>query len=83
MPRVGNTEQDGETRGLLAKEERLALAVTADLLAAFLSAALLPVYTLKTGTDPLSEALHSAPIGRSVDQRTNTYRVEVLLPVSV
>jgi hypothetical protein len=35
---------------LLAKEERLALAVTADLLAAFLSAALLPVYTLKTGT---------------------------------
>jgi hypothetical protein len=38
-----------ETRGALAKEERLALAVTTDLLAAFLSAALLPVYTLKTG----------------------------------
>ena len=38
-----------EARQLLAKEERLALAITADLLAAFLSAALLPVYTLKTG----------------------------------
>ena len=38
-----------EARQLLAKEERLTLAITADLLAAFLSAALLPVYTLKTG----------------------------------
>ena len=38
-----------EARQLLAKEERLALAITADLLAAFLSAALLPVYSLKTG----------------------------------
>jgi hypothetical protein len=34
---------------LLAKEERLPMVITADLLAAFLSAALLPVYTLQTG----------------------------------
>jgi hypothetical protein len=50
----GKKEPEEETveadwRQLLAKEERLAMAITADLLAAFLSAALLPVYTLQTG----------------------------------
>ena len=41
--------KEGEDDLLLAKEERLARAIMADLLAAFLSAALLPVYTLKKG----------------------------------
>lgn len=55
--KADEASEERSGRGLLAKEERLALAVTADLLAAFLSAALLPVYTLKTGKKTYRERL--------------------------